>query len=437
MPGSMIRPMKIIREIFRPHPQVLYLEPFFGCNYRCLFCIHGRGHQIGNAQLDLLAFEQLKPVIDRVSHVHITGLGEPFLNPHLPDYLSYFREKGKSVYINTNGSLLEDAHIDLMATFPTELAVSLDAGDRETYEKIRRGGIWDSVVSRLKRVSRIKVDRDSPYPLLYLTFHINALNLMSLKKVPELARELETCAVRFSWTLLPQTYGTHSIFRDQAKVHDVVHGVSAQLRKTGIHFRNDAVFGKHVRGCWDFGPMTFVGANGAVAACCSRWLTIGHINQDSFEDIWNGMPRRKIALAILNGRPEKDCGCCPQIRGADYEKNAQDFLKPKDLEERILAEKMKSIGKLPSLEGLDRSFHSGVTALLGGQLQAAVNIFSSLENKFPDFFEIKNNLAVAYYYLRNMEKSKDALYRGQQIPHNEKIIQSNLESLAQLDSAGP
>ena len=91
--------MKVIRQIFRPEPKVLYLEPVFGCNYRCFFCIHGNGRHIVPTLLDRALFEKLKPLIESVKHVHITGLGEPLLNAHLLDYLAYLREKNKSYYI--------------------------------------------------------------------------------------------------------------------------------------------------------------------------------------------------------------------------------------------------------------------------------------------------------------------------------------------------
>lgn len=422
--------MKIIREIFRPQPKALYIEPFFGCNYRCPFCIHGSGQQMRSAQLDPLALERLKPLIEQISHVHITGLGEPFLNPHLPDYLSYFRDHGKSYYITTNGSLLEDAHIELMTGSPNELSVSLDAGDKDTYDKVRPGGSWDRVLSRVKRVSEIKAERKSPYPLLYLTFHVNALNLMSLQSVPEIAQDLRIEAVKLSWTRLPKAYRSHSIFKEQDRTNDVIYGLCKQLTGAGIHVMNEAVFRKHARGCWHFREMAFVGANGAVAACCSRWVTIGNIHDNRFEDIWNGTPRRRIALGIINGSPEPACANCEQIVGVDYQQNEESFLKSPDLDSAILAEKTKSLGILPSLDGLDDAFHAGVTAFLGGNLPAAVNIFSVLETMHPDFFEIKNNLAAAHYYLGNVEKCRELLHMIEGIPHNKRIIQSNLESLS-------
>jgi MoaA/NifB/PqqE/SkfB family radical SAM enzyme len=413
--------MKIIRQIFRPDPKVLYLEPVFGCNYRCFFCIHGSGHPIGTAQLDPALFGKLKPLIEGVEHIHFTGLGEPLLNAHLLDYLAYLRQKDKSYYINTNGSLITGAHADLLTTSRSELSISLDAGDGETYRKMRTGGDWNRVISALKCVSQARAARGSLHPLLYLTFHINALNLMSLQRVPELARELGIDAVKFSWTILPQTHRAHSVFGEQDVVTDIVQRVSAQLRKNGIQVRNGAVFDWHRRGCWNFSEMAFIGANGSVAACCSRWLTIGNLNDNGFQDIWNGMPRRSLALAVLNGRPQGACQDCPQIQGADYARNQEDFLKSKDLEETIRLEKSRCIGKLPCLQGLDTAFGSGVAALLNGNVQGAADIFSALDSRFPDFFEIKNNLAVAHAYLGNLEQCREVLHALIKIPHNEKI----------------
>ena len=414
--------MKVIRHIFLPDPKVLYLEPVFGCNYRCFSCIHGSGPSIAPVSLDPWLFEKLKPLIERVKHVHITGLGEPLLNPHLVDYLAYLREQDKSYYINTNGSLITGVHADRLTSSRSELSISLDAGDGQTYRKMRAGGNWDKVITGLKRVSQARAARGGPYPLLYLTFHLNALNVASMLKVPELARELGIDAVKLSWTMLPQAYRAHSIFRDQDKVTAIIRSVCAQLRQHGIRVRNGAVFDRHVRGCWNFSEMAFIGANGSVAACCSRWLTIGNLQDNCFRDIWNGMPRRGLALSILNRRPQGVCKNCPQIRGADYARNPEDFFKSADLEEKIRLEKVKRLGKLPCLQGLDTAFRTGVTALLNGNAQGAVEIFCALDTEFPDFFEIKHNLAVAHAYLGNLAQCREALNALSKIPHNENIF---------------
>ncbi len=236
-------------------------------------------------------------------------------------------------------------------------------------------------------------------------------------------------AAKFTWTRLPEDCRAHSVFRNQDSASDVLYSVSKQLTDAGIHVRNEAAFSKHVRGCWHFTDMTFFGANGAVAACCSRWITIGNIHDNSFEDIWNGTPRRKIALGILNGSPEAACANCEQIRGPDYERNEEDFVKSDDSDLAIVAEKTKSIGPLPSLEGLNAAFSAGVNSFMEGNLQAAASIFAALETKFPDFFEIKNNLAASYFYLGNIDKCREVLRSMGTIPHNQRLLQWNIQFL--------
>jgi MoaA/NifB/PqqE/SkfB family radical SAM enzyme len=413
--------MKIIRRILRPDPKVLYLEPVFGCNYRCFFCLHGNGPQAPPAYVEPAHFEKLKPLVDTTAHIHMTGLGEPLLNPHLPDYLAYFREKDKSYYINTNGSLITDAHAHLMTSSKSELSISLDAGDAGTYRKMRSGGSWRKVMAGLKRVSQLKTDRDSPYPLLYLTFHINGLNFLSLPKVPQLARDLGVDAVKFSWTRLPEAHRAHSIFEQQEQVAGCLRQVSTQLRDYGIKVQNGAVFERHQRSCWNFSEMAFIGPNGSVAACCSRWPTIGNLMDNCFRDIWNGLPRRRLALAIINDRPQGVCQDCAQIRGRDYAHNRDDFFTPSKLEALIRKEKSRRIEKLPCLDGLATAFDAGVAALLGGGFQKAVDIFSTLDANFGDFFEIKNNLAVAHAQLGNYEQCRAVLAALINIPHNEKM----------------
>ena len=75
--------------------------------------------------------------------------------------------------------------------------------------------------------------------------------------------------------------------------------------------------------------------------------------------------------------------------------------------------------KLPSTQGLDRDFQEGVLALFNKNLEKAVEIFLKLEKQFPDFYEIKNNLAVAYEYLGNKEKSLDLERQIKAMPHIE------------------
>lgn len=409
--------MKIIRTIFRPHPSYLYVEPFFGCNFNCPFCFYQPDQRVENMQLDPAIIEKLKPVIEKVRHIHITGLGEPFLNPHLPAFLALFREKNKSYYINTNGSLIQDAHLKVMATSRCQLSFSLDAGDRQTYQKVRHPDNWETIMTTLRRIQAIKTKLGSAYPHVYATVSINALNLDSLVALPALCREMGVEAVRLSWTILPRNHARYSVFNHQEKAARIVRRVEKQLREMGVSVKNSAVFDAHEHHCWDLTGFTFVGADGAVTACPSRWIRLGSLLENSFEDIWNGMPHRKIGFGVFNGKPQACCKTCRLIRPINYRTDEHNFFRQEETNEIIIHEKTKPIKKLPVLAGLDREFHEGVSALFNKNLHRGIEIFLQLEKRYPEFYEIKNNLAVAYAYLGNKEKSFTCQAQIRQMPH--------------------
>jgi MoaA/NifB/PqqE/SkfB family radical SAM enzyme len=409
--------LKVIRNIFRPHPAYLYIEPFFGCNFRCFFCFYKPDQRLENVLLEPTVFEKLKPIVEKVNHVHITGLGEPFLNPHLPAYLRFLREKNKSYYINTNGSLVQDWHLRVMATSQCQLSFSLDAGDKETYQKVRHSENWERMMTTLAKIQAVKKDLGGPYPHVYAQLNINRLNLKSLVKLPALCRNMGIEAVRLSWTKLPRTHAQYCVFDHQAEAEGIIQFVVKELNAIGVRVRNGAVFDVHDHTCWDLTGFTFIGANGAVATCCNRWVGIGSLLQNSFEDIWNGMPHRKIGFGVVNGKPEPSCKNCRLIRSINYRTDEDNFFTHEETNEIFLHEKTKQMNKLPSLHGLDSDFREGVSALFNKNTEKGVEIFLNLEKRFPDFYEIKNNLAAAFAYLGDKEKSLEFQRQIKALPH--------------------
>jgi wyosine [tRNA(Phe)-imidazoG37] synthetase (radical SAM superfamily) len=409
--------LKIIRTIFRPHPSYLYLEPYFGCNFKCFFCFYKPDGRLKKRKLDPAVFEKLKPVIERVNHIHMTGLGEPFLNPHLLDYLKLFREKNRSYYINTNGSLIQNSHLEVMTTSRCQLSFSLDAGDSETYQKVRHPGNWETIMTTLAKIQAAKKDLSSPFPHVYAQLNINRLNLKSLLKLPVLCREMGIEAVRLSWTILPRTYDQYCVFDHQAETEGIIRTVVKELNELGVQVKNNALFDVHDHTCWDLTGFTFIGADGAVAACCNRWIGIGSLLKNSFEDIWNGMPHRTIGFGVFNGKPELSCKNCRLIRPINYQMDKHNFFRNEETNEIFLHEKTKQMKKLPSLHGLDWDFQKGVSALFNKNVDKGAEIFLDLERRFPDFYEIKNNLAVAFAYLGHKEKSLELQRQIKTLPH--------------------
>lgn len=59
-----------------------------------------------------------------------------------------------------------------------------------------------------------------------------------------------------------------------------------------------------------------VSDNGKAKACCIANIPLGNVNEDSFEEIWNGKPIQELRAKFLKGEIDKRCSGCYKIEEA-------------------------------------------------------------------------------------------------------------------------
>jgi len=150
-----------------------------GCNLRCSFCDLWQDFE--NMPLD-----RILPLLDQAVQIGtrtlvITG-GEPFLHPELWAAVAAAKERGLSVNITTNGTLIDKHWDDLCASGVDSLSFSLD-GMPSTHDKIRgQKGAWKRTVAGLDRVTMHTEIATSVY------FVVTNQNVTELPMVYDLAR---------------------------------------------------------------------------------------------------------------------------------------------------------------------------------------------------------------------------------------------------------
>ena len=104
---------------------------------------------------------------------------------------------------------------------------------------------------------------------------------------------------------------------------------------------------------------------------------------------------------------------------------------------RSLAQKRRVAEKLPPLGNLETEFSAGFEALTGkgGNSGIALEILGALAERYPDYYEIRNNLAVAYFQNGQPEKARELLAGIHSIPHNRAILDYNVEFLKENTAA--
>src|SRR3712207_3667231 len=101
-------------------PACLYLEVTNECNLTCKTCPLTYGRVESAALLTLEKVRSLVEQFPSATRMVLHGIGEPLLNPELPQIIAYLTAAGKYVLFNSNATLLNatwqqaliDSHLD-------------------------------------------------------------------------------------------------------------------------------------------------------------------------------------------------------------------------------------------------------------------------------------------------------------------------------------
>jgi len=137
------------------YPRIYQLETTNKCNLQCVFCPRSKMTRPIMDMDDKL----FKTIVDRdmqwTKSIELFGFGEPFCDRKYANRVRYLIHKGIYVVVATNGLLAQTMpdelfeHIDYMV-------LDVDAVDKEHYENVRRGGIYERMQENIGRILQIR-----------------------------------------------------------------------------------------------------------------------------------------------------------------------------------------------------------------------------------------------------------------------------------------
>ena len=149
------------------YPPCIQIEPTSICNFRCVMCYQAdksfssksKGF-MGHMNMDLFK-KCIDQVEGNVEAITFASRGEPTLNQKIIDMINYASNKFLALKINTNASMLNERLIhSLLSSDIQTIVFSIDAKDKESYEKIRVNGNFDKTIKNLELFNSI---RDKEY----------------------------------------------------------------------------------------------------------------------------------------------------------------------------------------------------------------------------------------------------------------------------------
>ena len=132
--------------------EVGILEINNSCNINCVMCdtkSSTRQKRLMNLDLCDKSVKQMKE--QGIRSILLHTIGDPMANVRLKEYLKILRKYNMQAGISTNGLML-DKHVDTLAEYfdtCSNIRFSIDGVKKETYEKIRFGGVFEKLVENL------------------------------------------------------------------------------------------------------------------------------------------------------------------------------------------------------------------------------------------------------------------------------------------------
>jgi MoaA/NifB/PqqE/SkfB family radical SAM enzyme len=320
-------------------PFYLMLDITRRCNLRCLGCrYHSPLLPIpspGDSDILDISFDLVKKLCEELStmgtdEIVLTGEGEPFLHPRLFDIISVIKTAGLRVTLVTNGTLLEESSIHSVLDSGLDvITVSLWAsspGDLEPNYPGTKSDHFRKVLEGLNLLSTFKAEQNRKLPSVVLHQPINRFNFKKIDKMVDLASSTRCNALSFSpfytsrGKLAPYAL---SPVEFKSLYYSLIH-VKKRLNSSPINHHIDEVLLRYRIGeaVWDQYPC-YIGwfhsrikVDGTVLPCSRCDLPLGHLKENSFQEIWNGLPyrnfrRRLITKSAVNSiHQDCDCGFC-------------------------------------------------------------------------------------------------------------------------------
>jgi MoaA/NifB/PqqE/SkfB family radical SAM enzyme len=136
------------------------------CNLTCTHCCNADDRK--GWQHDMSTAEALL-VIDRladggVSHVLLFG-GEATLRRDFLTLAEHAVKRGMVPWLTTNGTRLSDAHIERLAQLDVCVSFSIDGASAEINDGIRGAGVYDGVISSIRRFVQARQSGDPKQPV--------------------------------------------------------------------------------------------------------------------------------------------------------------------------------------------------------------------------------------------------------------------------------
>jgi len=351
----------VLRGFGTPHsrhgqrPLTLMLDTTNKCNLRCVMCHFAypsaAKEPLQKWDLDFLAKLE-REVLPHVQHAQLSLGTEPLVWKHFPDLLDACKRAGVPVIdMYTNAVLLtEELARKIVSTPMTRVQLSLEGVSRRGFDEVRAGATFEEFERGVQLLVRARAEVGSQLPRLQFNVTLLRRNAGEIEDIVRLAHRWGIDFLDFRHVVVHDGLGMEqeSFFGDKPGFNRLMKRVRALAAELDVAIYiqppDFQLEGEESSGPVPGAPLVqdgpfevgrvsepvrrelplclapwqqfFVRPDRSVVPC-TFWYTqdrMGDLERQSFGEIWDGEPYRRLRHQLLTGNYGVNCAQCP-LRG--------------------------------------------------------------------------------------------------------------------------
>lgn len=305
-------------------PVSIDIDPSNKCNFKCIHCnAYDMICKSGND----LPVEHLINISNfskewGIKSACISGGGEPFMNKGTTELILQNEKNGIENGIITNGSLLNDYIIDVIANNTRWCGISVDAATSETFKKIKNipnKKTFSKVISNIEKLSKQCEDTKCDVAYKYLLEPLNALEIYEAAKLAKSIGVNDFHLRPVGWDNITKTKNSSISFKDlldpiNEQIQKAMELESNTFHVYGIRHKFNDDFSRKVgfKRCRAIPLIITMCADGNVYLCFDRRGDKTQILCSHYPDVynvlkyWNSKQHRQMMKAVK----VEDCPRC-------------------------------------------------------------------------------------------------------------------------------
>ncbi len=293
-------------------PGFVQIEITTKCNLRCMHCERNQDPaRITDADMPL---ELFKSIVGQLRYpaqsINLVGLGEPLLNPEVFSMIEFAKKKGFEVSLIDNFTLMnKEKSLALVNSGLDYLYVSFDSVSKKTFEELRTGACFETVVENIKLFARTKKEANSEKPVFLFKSTISQTNFKEIPELIKLAEDLGADGINFGKLMSrdKDSKSLCSIFLDEADFPKTkIRIFPCELSKT---YECDTFTGFYVSFDGRVLPCGLM-AESASRAHYSQ-LQLGDLKVDKIAEVWRSDNFGRLREKLKSGQYMEQCETCP------------------------------------------------------------------------------------------------------------------------------